>query len=52
MNRRAVEFIYNKSTHRPKRLQNNIFVLCTPERVQLRPGEVKKNQHETQTKTT
>ena len=42
MKRRAVEFIYDKSTPRPKKLQNNVFVLYTPDRVHLRPGEVKK----------
>ena len=42
MKRRAVEFIYDKSTRRPKRLQNNVFVLYRPERVRLRPGGVKK----------
>ena len=41
MNGRAVEFIYDKSTRRPRRLQNNVFVLYTPERIRLRPSEVK-----------
>ena len=42
MNRRTVEFMYDKSTRRPKRLQNNVFVLYAPERFRLNPGEVKK----------
>ena len=41
MNGEAVEFIYDKSVHRPKRLENNVFVLYTPERVRLKPGEIK-----------
>ena len=41
MNGRAVEFIYDKSTRRPRRLQNNVFVLYAPERIRLRPSEVK-----------
>ena len=36
-----VEFIYDKSTRRPMRLQNNVFVLYTPEKVTIRPREIK-----------
>ena len=41
MNGGTIEFIYDKTTGRPKRLENNVFVLYTPERIRLRPGEVK-----------
>ena len=34
-----VKFYYNKSTKRPKRLENNVFVLYSPERIKLQPGE-------------
>ena len=34
-----VKFYYNKSTRRPKRLENNVFVLYSPERIKLQPGE-------------
>ena len=36
-----IEFIYDKTTRRPKRLENNVFILYTPERIRLQPGEVK-----------
>ena len=35
-----IEFIYDKTTRRPKRLQNNVFILYSPERIRLQPGEV------------
>ena len=38
----AVESIYDKSTKRPKRLQNNVFVLYLPERIRLQPCQVRK----------
>ena len=41
MNGKTVGFIY-KSTRRPKRLQNNVFVLYASERIRMQPGEVKK----------
>ena len=34
-----VEFSYSK--RRPKKLENGVFVLYTPERIKLQPGEVK-----------
>ena len=37
----TVKFIYDKSTQRPKRLENNFFILYSPERIQLQPGEIK-----------
>ena len=37
-----IEFIYDKTTRRPKRLENNVFILHSPERIRLQPGEVKK----------
>ena len=42
MNEKNLKFIYDKSIRRPKRLQNNVFVLFLPERIRLQPGEVKK----------
>ena len=42
MNEKTVEFIYDKLIGRPKRLQNNVFVLYAPERIRLQPGDVKK----------
>ena len=33
MNEKTVEFIYDKSIGRPKRLQKNVFFLYAPERV-------------------
>ena len=41
MSERVVEFFYNESTRRPKRLQNNVFVLYAPEKIRLQPGEIK-----------
>ena len=35
-----VKFCYNKSTRRPKRLENNVFVLYSPQKIKLQPGEV------------
>ena len=35
----TVEFIYDKTTRRPKRLENNVFILYTPEKIRLQPGE-------------
>ena len=34
-----VKFYYDKTTRRPKRLENNVFVLYSPERIKLQPGE-------------
>ena len=36
-----IEFIYDKTTRRPKRLENNVFILYAPEKIRLQPGEVK-----------
>ena len=36
-----IDFIYDKTTRRPKRLENNVFILYTPDRIRLQPGEVK-----------
>ena len=41
MNRNCIEFIYEKTTRRPRRLENNVFVLYSPERIKLQPGEIK-----------
>ena len=41
MNRNCIEFIYAKTTRRPRRLENNVFVLYSPERIKLQPGEIK-----------
>ena len=34
-----VKFYYDKTTRRPKKLENNVFVLYSPERIKLEPGE-------------
>ena len=36
---RTVEFIYNRTTRRPRRLKNNVFVLYSPKRIRIQPGE-------------
>ena len=36
---KIVEFIYDKTMKRPKRLRNNVFVIYSPERFRLQPGE-------------
>ena len=36
-----IEFIYDKTVRRPKRLENNVFILYAPERIRLQPGEIK-----------
>ena len=35
----TVEFIYDRTTRRPRRLKNNVFVLYSPKRIQIQPGE-------------
>ena len=32
-----IEFIYGKTVRRPKRLENNVFILYAPERIRLQP---------------
>ena len=34
-----VKFYYRNSTRRPKRLENNVFVIYSPETIKLQPGE-------------
>ena len=41
MNRNCIKFIYHKTTRKPRRLENNVFVLYSPERIRLQPGEIK-----------
>ena len=41
MNRNCIEFIYDKTTRKPRRLENNVFVLYLPDRIKLQPGEIK-----------
>ena len=36
-----IEFIYDKTMRRPKRLENNVFILYAPEKIRLQPGELK-----------
>ena len=36
---RTVEFIYDRTTRRPRRLKNNIFVLNSPKRIQIQPDK-------------
>ena len=42
MNRKVIEFIYDKTLKRPKKLQNNVFMVYSPEKIRLHPGEFKK----------
>ena len=36
----AIEFIFDKTTRRPKRLENNVFILYAPEKIRVQPGEM------------
>ena len=36
-----IQFIFDKTTRRPKRLENNVFILYAPERIPLELGEFK-----------
>ena len=36
---KIVEFIYDKTIKRRKRLRKNVFVLYSPETIRLQPGE-------------
>ena len=36
-----VKFFNQKSTRRPRRLENNVFVIYLPEKTKLQPGEMK-----------
>ena len=36
----AIEFIFDKTTRRPKRLENNVFILHAPEKIRQQPGEM------------
>ena len=38
MNRNCIEFIYDETTRRPRKLDNIAFVLYSPERIKLQPG--------------
>ena len=35
------KFYYSTSTRRPKKLENNVFIIYSPERIKLQPGERK-----------
>ena len=39
MGEKTVEFIYSETTRRPKRLENNVFVLYNPKGIRLMPRE-------------
>ena len=41
MNRNCIKFICDKTTRKPRRLENNVFVFYSPERIRLQPGEIK-----------
>ena len=41
MNRNCIKFIYDETTRGQKRLENNVFVLYSPKRINLQPGEIK-----------
>ena len=34
-----IKFYYQKSTRRPRKLENNVFVIYSPKRIKLLPGE-------------
>ena len=36
---RTVEFIYDRTTRRARRLKNNVFVLYSPKRIRIQLGE-------------
>ena len=36
-----IEFIYDKTVRRLKRLENNVFILYAPERIRLQPDKIK-----------
>ena len=36
---RTVEFIYDRTTRRSRRLKNNVFVLYSPKRIRIQLGE-------------
>ena len=36
---RAVDFIYDRTTRRPRSLKNNVFALYSPKRIRIQPGE-------------
>ena len=40
MDDKIIEFIYNSSWQKPKKLQNNLFVLHSPKRIKIRPEEL------------
>ena len=35
----TVEFIYDRTTRRPRRLKNNVFVLYSPKRIRIQSGK-------------
>ena len=41
MNKNCIKFIYDKTTRKPKRLENNVLILYSSERIKLQPGEIK-----------
>ena len=41
MNRNCIKFICDKTTRKPRMLENNVFVFYSPERIRLQPGEIK-----------
>ena len=41
MNRNCIEFIFNETIRSLKRLEKIAFLLYSPERIRLQPGEIK-----------
>ena len=35
----TVEFIYDRTTRRPRRFKNNVFFLYSPKRIRIQSGE-------------
>ena len=41
LTKKTIKFCYNSKTKRPKRLENNVFVIYSPEKLIIHPGEIK-----------
>ena len=41
LSKEIIKFSYKKTTRRPKRLENNVFIIYSPETIKLEPGDHK-----------
>ena len=41
LTKKTIKFCYNSKAKRPKRLENNVFVIYSPEKLIIHPGEIK-----------